>query len=78
MPVGFIIASIAIPVIGVAFGYGILNQKVKSNCAKVAENQERCVKTHAEVDRRYERIDGKLDDVCNRLSVIETLLRGRL
>jgi len=58
-----ILVTILVALFGVAFGYGILTQKVRSNRLDIQEEK-----------KNYKAIDNKLDDLSERTSRVEAVL----
>jgi len=61
-----VFVSLILAVVGISFGYGILTNKVSSARYDIQE-----------IKKKYDDIDGKLDDLCILVKKIETLLNGR-
>ena len=64
--------SIIITLVGVAFGYGMLTQKVKSTRSDLERECTARRISEDELKRVYEKIDNKLDDICDRSTALET------
>jgi len=59
-----ILITILLAIIGFAFGYGILTNKVSTQAREIKEMKD-----------SYKLIDAKLDTIANKLSAVETVLR---
>ena len=61
-----LLITVVIALLGVAFGYGILTNKVNTH----SQDIER-------LETSYKGIDSKLDTICNKVASIETTLKER-
>lgn len=61
-----ILITVLLALMAFAFGYGILTNKVNGHDKEIIE-----------LKQSYKTIDAKLDDICNKVGRIETVLKER-